>query len=55
MLVKLGIDVGVDDPGKRGDEVGALVGRGKFDQIGDVGRVERLDQIARGLVIAIGD
>ena len=33
----------------------ALVARGKLDQVGDVGRVERLDEPASGLVIALVD
>ena len=52
MLVHLGEHVGVDDPGERFDQPLALVARGKFDQVGDVGRMERLDQLARGLVVA---
>ena len=47
VLVELGIDVGVDDPGERLDQALALVARGKLDQVGDVGGVERLDQLAR--------
>ena len=52
MLVELGIDVGVDDFGQRRDQPLALVGGGQLDQIGDVGRMERLDHRARGFVVA---
>ena len=51
-VVQFGEHVGADDPGQRLDQPFALVGAGKLDQIGDVGGVERLDQPARGLVIA---
>ena len=44
--------VGPDDSGERFHQAFALVARGKFDQIGDVGGVQRLDQLARGLVVA---
>ena len=44
--------VGADDPGERLDQAFALVARGELDQVGDVGRVERLDEPARGLVVA---
>ena len=52
MLVEFGIDVGIDDPGERGDQAFALVTGGKFDQVGDVGGMKRLDQGAGGVVIA---
>ena len=52
VLVQLGIDVGVDDVGERSDQAFAFVAGGKLDQIGDVSRVQRLDQLARGFVVA---
>ena len=52
VVVHLGEHVGADDPGERLDQPLALVARGKLDQVGDVGGVERLDQLARGLVVA---
>ena len=44
--------VGADDPRQRLDQPLALVRSGKFDQVGDVGGVERLDEAASGLVVA---
>ena len=45
VLVHFRQHVGVDDPGERFHQPLALVARGEFDQIGDVGGVERLDQL----------
>ncbi len=42
-------------PGERLDQPLALVARGELDQIGDVGGMERLDQRARGGVVALVD
>jgi hypothetical protein len=50
MLVHLGEHVSVEDLGERGGERRTVVGQ--FEQIGDVGGVERLDQRARPLVVA---
>ena len=44
--------VGADDSGERLDQALAFVARGELDQVGDVGRMERLDQLARGLIVA---
>ena len=52
VIVHFGEHVGPDDPGQRLDQSFALVARGKLDQVGDVGGVERLDQLARGLIVA---
>ena len=43
--------VGVDDFGQRLDQAFALVAGGEFDQVGDIGGVERLDQLAGGGVV----
>jgi len=52
MLVHFRKHVGVDDFGERADQAFALVAGGKLDQVGDVGGVKRLDQFARGLIVA---
>src|SRR5574338_260621 len=51
-IVHLREHVRADDPGERLDQPLALVVGGELDQVGDVGRVERLDELARGPVIA---
>ena len=51
-VVQLGEHVRADDPGKRLDQPFALVAPRKLDQVGDVGRVERLDKLARRFVVA---
>ena len=51
-IVHFGKHVGVDDSGKRLDQAFALVARGGLDQVGDVGGMERLDQLSSGLVVA---
>ena len=55
IIVELGIDVGVDDARQRLDQVAALVPMGKFDEVGDIGRVEPADQPPCGLVVAVGN
>ena len=42
IIVHFGEHVGADDPGERLDQPLALVARGELDQVGDVGRMERL-------------
>ena len=51
-IVHLGEHFRVDDSGERLDEPLALVARGRLDQVGDVGRVQRLNELARGFVVA---
>ena len=55
VIVEFGQHVGADDAGERLDQPLALVPLGELDQVGDVGRVERLDEPASGLVIALVD
>ena len=52
VIVHLREHVGADHPGERLYEPFALVVPGKLDQIGDVGGMERLDKLPRGLVVA---
>ena len=52
VLVHLREHIGVDQLGERRNQSFAFVGAGKFDQVGDVGRVKRRNQRARGLDIA---
>jgi peptidylprolyl isomerase len=55
VIIHFGEHIGADDAGERFHQPLALVARGKLDQIGDIGRVQRLDELARGLVIALVD
>ena len=52
IIVHLGEHVGVEQVGYRLGERRALFVRRQLEQIGDVGRMERLDQRARALGIA---
>ena len=55
MVIKLREHVGADDPGERLDEAFALVAAGKLDQVGNVGGMQRLDELAGSLVVALVD
>ncbi len=52
IVVQFREHVGTDDSGEGLDQPFALVAPGELDQVGDVGRVERLDEPACGLVVA---
>ena len=52
VIVHLGEDVAVEQVGDRLGQRGAIVVGGEFEQVGDVGRVERLDQSTRRFVVA---
>jgi hypothetical protein len=54
-LIHLREHVRADDAGQRLDQAFPLVARGKLDQVGDVGGVQRLDQPPRGFVVAVID
>ena len=51
-VVHLGEHVAVEQVGERGGERAPVVAVDQLEQIGDVGRVERLDQGAHALVVA---
>ncbi len=51
-IVHLGEHVGTDDSRERLHQPVAFVATGELDQVGDVGGMERRDQLARGLVVA---
>jgi peptidylprolyl isomerase len=51
VLVHFRKHVGVDYPGQRLDQAIALIAGGKLNQIGDIGRVKRLDQLASRFIV----
>jgi hypothetical protein len=51
-VVHLGEHVAVEQVGERGSERAPLVAIDELEQVGDVGRVERLDQRARAFRVA---
>ena len=55
VIVHLGEDVAVEQVLERLGEAAAILVRGQLEQVGDIGGVERFDQRARRLVVAVGD
>src|SRR3546814_15489289 len=53
IIVHLGEHLAVEQIGDRLGERGAALARRQFEQIGDIGGVERLDELADGLVVAL--
>lgn len=52
IIVHLGEHVGVEQIGQRLGERPAILVRGEFEQIGDIGGMERFDQRARRVIVA---